>query len=207
MKFCPKCGKALLDDAIVCEDCNYQFAAEQEAPQAVADSADQTTVLNDLQPEAQTAPQPAPQAAPQPAPQVAPQPAPQAAPQQPQGFAQPNHPPVNPVYGQPMNQGHAQPNRPPVNPAYGQPMYQNPAPAKQEESQGIAIAALVCLFLFQPAALILGIMGLKKYEKGSSSRTMCLVATILSAIALVFAVGSVVIFFLMAILSSGLMYY
>ena len=142
MKFCPKCGKEVLDDAIVCFECGNQFGSVQQPAQAAS------------------------------------QPAPQAIPQQHQGYAQP----MNQGYAQPMNPGYAQPNRPPVYPAYGQPMYQNPAPVKPQESQGIAIAALVCAFFFWPAGLILGIMGLKKYEKGSSSKTMSIAAAIISGV-------------------------
>lgn len=60
--------------------------------------------------------------------------------------------------------------------------YQGGYPQYQPtESNGIAIAALICAFLIPLVGLILGIVGLNKY-KGGTYRKMCIWAIVLAPI-------------------------
>ena len=53
-------------------------------------------------------------------------------------------------------------------------------------SKALAIWALVIgLLCCAPAGLVMGIIGLNKYPEGSSGRTICIVAIVLSVIGLV----------------------
>ena len=60
-------------------------------------------------------------------------------------------------------------------------------PQAAQPSGGLAIAALVCSFLFGIVGLILGIVGLNQYPKGNSYRTMCIVAIVLPIVGFVIA--------------------
>lgn len=72
-------------------------------------------------------------------------------------------------------------------PYQGQPQYIRPEPVPQTSS-GLAIGALICAFLFTILGLILGCMGLSRYPKGNSSRTMCVVAIVISSLRIAFYV-------------------
>ena len=72
-------------------------------------------------------------------------------------------------------------------PYQGQPQYIRPEPVPQTSS-GLAIGALICAFLFTILGLILGCMGLSRYPKGNSNRTMCVVAIVISSIRIAFYV-------------------
>ena len=72
-------------------------------------------------------------------------------------------------------------------PYQGQQQYIRPEPVPQTSS-GLAIGALICAFLFTILGLILGCMGLSRYPKGTSSRTMCVVAIVISSLRIAFYV-------------------
>ena len=72
-------------------------------------------------------------------------------------------------------------------PYQGQQQYIRPEPVPQTSS-GLAIGALICAFLFTILGLILGCMGLSRYPKGNSSRTMCVVAIVISSLRIAFYV-------------------
>lgn len=72
-------------------------------------------------------------------------------------------------------------------PYQGQPQYIRPEPVPQTSS-GLAIGALICAFLFTILGLILGCMGLSRYPKGNSNRTMCVVAIVISSLRIAFYV-------------------
>lgn len=72
-------------------------------------------------------------------------------------------------------------------PYQGQPQYIRPEPVPQPSS-GLAIGALICAFLFTILGLILGCMGLSRYPKGNSNRTMCVVAIVISSLRIAFYV-------------------
>ena len=72
-------------------------------------------------------------------------------------------------------------------PYQGQQQYIRPEPVPQTSS-GLAIGALICSFLFTILGLILGCMGLSRYPKGNSSRTMCVVAIVISSLRIAFYV-------------------
>ncbi len=72
-------------------------------------------------------------------------------------------------------------------PYQGQPQYIRPEPVPQTSS-GLAIGALICAFLFTILGLILGCMGLSRYPKDNSNRTMCVVAIVISSLRIAFYV-------------------
>ena len=94
-------------------------------------------------------------------------------------------------FGQPFGQptGQSQGGYTPWSqqPYQGHQQYIRPEPVPQTSS-GLAIGALICSFLFTILGLILGCMGLSRYPKGNSSRTMCVVAIVISSLRIAFYV-------------------
>jgi len=130
MKFCPKCGSQLPDDAVICSVCGETLAAAPAAPAAPAQPAtpaqpapaEAPFVGQPAQPQANPYAAPQPQANPYAAPQ--PQANPYAAPQQPTNpYAAPQQP-GNP-YGAPQ-----------------QPMFNGVPQQPVEESANIGLAVL-----------------------------------------------------------------
>ena len=71
--------------------------------------------------------------------------------------------------------------QPAANGAFYQGGYQQYQQPYQRESNGLAIAALICAFLVPLVGLILGIVGLSKF-KTPSYRKMCIWAVVLAPI-------------------------
>ena len=75
-------------------------------------------------------------------------------------------------------------------------------PPVAQPSGGLAIAALICSFFLGIVGLILGIVGLNQYPKGSGYRTMCIVAIIIPivwiALSAMIAVGGLLSFITVA---------
>ncbi len=69
-----------------------------------------------------------------------------------------------------------------------QPRYSGRPESTPQPSSGLAIGALICAFLFTILGLILGCMGLGRYPKGTGSRTMCVVAIVISSLRIAFYV-------------------
>ena len=61
-------------------------------------------------------------------------------------------------------------------------------PPVAQPSGGLAIAALICSFFLGIVGLILGVVGLNQYPKGSGYRTMCIVAIIIPIVWIVLSV-------------------
>ena len=77
--------------------------------------------------------------------------------------------------------------------AYGAPQstytgYTPYQPPVAQPSGGLAIAALICSFFLGIVGLILGVVGLNQYPKGSGYRTMCIVAIIIPIVWIVLSV-------------------
>ena len=95
--------------------------------------------------------------------------------------------PFGQPFGQPTGQSQGGYTSWGQQPYQGQQQYIRPEPVPQTSS-GLAIGALICAFLFTILGLILGCMGLSRYPKGNSSRTMCVVAIVISSLRIAFYV-------------------
>jgi hypothetical protein len=99
--------------------------------------------------------------------------------------------PEQPGYGQP---GYGQPGYGPPPPGWGPP---------QRGTNTLAIVALVAIFVFTPAAFVLGLIARKQIrETGEQGDGMALAAVIVGAISIVFTV-LLIVFVVLAVASSG----
>lgn len=105
--------------------------------------------------------------------------------------------PQAPAYGAPAPMA-PQYGAPPAAPVYN--AYQQPYMSQMNQStNGMAIASLVCIFVFMPLALIFGIVALNQIKKtGAKGRGMALAGVIVGGI----WVAAIVIILIAALASS-----